>query len=421
MSINTVIRLAIKNLCINKMRFAQVMLSMVIGVAAIVVTCNTCRLMLNLMDTTWTPETFSVIHMYVNSRVGYKKQATIEDMERIAAENPEVIVSVSPYICDTSLVGNVRYGDKYYDKAFFIGVNEKYLDISVDEKLAEGRFIQHMDCNREQNVCVVSQKIADELMGGDALGKTLKVWGVNCTVVGVMRQNTAQYEDYIYLPYTNAKKITGDRISHGNLGNYYKNRFIVLANGVENIGNARTIVEQGMEELLDNEVDKDSWYLTCASQKFFHEQGKGAAYSTGFTFMLMAVIVLVVGGVGIMNVMLASVQERTKEIGIRKTFGATNKDIQRQFMAEAVITSLLGGVLGVVVGVILGFALPGFFGNISVDNTGVSYPASDLGTSMAAWPILLALGFAVLIGVIFGTYPAQRAAEMEIVDAINSD
>jgi len=394
---------------------------MVIGVAAIVLACNTSRLMVNLMERTWSPEAFSVMHMYVSTRVDYSKQATLEDMERIAAENSEVIVRVSPFIYDHTLMGNVRYGDKYYDKAGFIGVNENYLDIAVDEKLAEGRFIQNMDCRREQNVCVVSQKIANELMDGDALGKTLKVWGVNCTVVGVMQDSMSTDEDCIYLPYTNAKKITGDRISHGYYGDYYENRFIILANGVENIGNAYNTVVQEFEGLFDAEVNQNRWFLTCSSQRAFYERGKGAAYSTGFTFTLVALIIMLVGGVGIMNVMLASVQERTKEIGIRKAFGATNQDIQRQFMAEAVITSLLGGIVGVVLGVIISLALPELIPNYSVDNTGIIYSTADLGRSMAAWPILLALGFAVLIGVIFGSYPARQAAQMEIVDAINSD
>ena len=120
-------------------------------------------------------------------------------------------------------------------------------------------------------------------------------------------------------------------------------------------------------------------------------------------------IVLLVGGVGIMNVMLAGVQARTKEIGIRKAFGATNRNIQQQFALEAVITGLIGGLLGV---------LSGFFVVLFL----ILWTQSSFSYLYAAiWPVLVAVVITILIGWAFGTYPAKQAAKMEIVDAINSD
>ncbi len=411
---------AIRNLCVNKMRFAQTTLAMMIGVAAIVATGNICQVLLNLMEEIWNPESFSVMHMYIATRLELNRPITIEDMDEIAAKYPETIVAVSPFVYDHTLGGNIWYGDKCFDEAIFVGVNENYLNATPNEKLAEGRFIQYMDCRREQNVCVVSSDIANELMGGDALGKTLKIWGVNCTVVGIMEKSgRSNNEEHIYLPYTNALKITGERIGKGYLGDYYSNRFVLFANGVDNIGNARRAVEQEVSAIVGEEANIDKWFLTCASELFFYEAGKGGTYSLGFNLMLGASGVLLVGGVGIMNVMLASVRERTKEIGIRKAFGATNKDIQRQFMLEAIITSLLGGVVGVVLGEVASFAVPVLFDSISFDATGVTYPTAYLDIALSAWPILLALAVSVGVGMIFGTYPARQAAKIEPVVAIN--
>lgn len=415
---------AIRNLCVNKLRFVQAMLAVVIGTAAIVITCNTCHLLLNLVGEIWTPESFSVMHMYVASRLDYKRPVTIEDMNKIATKYPETIVAVSPYVFDSTVSNTIWYDNEYLKDASFVGVNENYLNASPNEKIAEGRFIQYMDCQRKQNVCVISNDIATEWLGDDAIGKTLKILGENFTVIGIMKKAGPGLEGRILLPYTSVNKFIGERINwkkDGYINDYYSNRFMLLANGVENIGNARRAVEREVSELLGEEVNKDRWFLTCASQLFFYEQGKGGIYTLGFELMMVAGIILVVGGVGIMNVMLASVQERRKEIGIRKAFGANEKDIKRQFMLEAVIIGLLGGVIGVVMGVLTSFAVPVLFDSINFDATGITYHTADLDISIAAWPILLGLAVAVGVSVIFGTYPAQQAAKMEIVDAINSD
>jgi len=410
-----------RSLCVHKVRFAQVMLSLIVGVAAIVVTCNTGRLMVQQVESSWTPDILSNINMYIDTRVDIDKRPTIEDLEKIAAANPDVIAGVSPYVCEPTMTGNVRYGDEYCKEAYFVGVNENYLNMMSIE-LEEGRFIQYMDCRRDQNVCVVSGDIANKLMGGNAVGKTLNIWGINFTVVGVMKEDSPDnvFNGLFYLPYTCAQKLIGDQISTGYQGaKYYVNRFEVKANGLENVGNVRSLIIDEMNKLLGTQhVD---WSLTSITYGTVKENIIGYCVKKSYNFMLMSFGVLLVGGIGIMNVMVAIVQERTKEIGIRKAFGATNKDISRQFRLEAVIVSLIGGLIGVVLGVILSFSVPWLIGDFAIGNDGVSYSASYLDISLAAWPILLALGSALIMGVIFGTYPAQQAAQMEIVDAINSD
>ncbi|MCI9044475.1 MAG: FtsX-like permease family protein [Peptococcaceae bacterium] len=410
---------AIRNLYVNKLRFAQVMLSLVIAVAAVIVICNTCRLMVQQVETSWTPDILSNIDVYINTRVELDKRPTIENLDEIVKNNPDVLLGASPYITNHTMTGNVRYDNKYCKEAYFIGVNEKYADLE-NVNVQEGRFIQYMDCRREQNVCVVSGDIANKLMNGNAIGKTLNIWGINHTVIGVMEENSPDttFNGLIYLPYTSAQKIIGDRIQTGYQDEkYYVNRFQIKANGIENLGNARRLIIDAMNELLG----ENNWSLTFASYLTLKGDIKGFVISQAFYYMLVVFAVLIVGGVGIMNVMLASVQERTKEIGIRKAFGATNKDIQRQFMLEAVITSLIGGLIGVVLGVILSFSIPWLVSDMTIGNSGMSYSTSYLEISLAAWPILLALGVSVGVGIIFGNYPAQQAAKLEPVAAINSD
>ncbi len=416
MNVEQIFRTAVRNLLVNKMRSVQVMLSMVVAVAAVIVVCNTCRLMVQQVESSWTPESLSNTNMYIDSRVDLNKRPTIDDLQKIADANPDIILGVSPYVTDHTMTGNVRYGDKYYKEAYFIGVNEQYADMHL-MNVADGRFIQYMDCRSEQNVCVLSGKTADELIGENAVGKTLSIWGFNYTVIGVLDDET---EGLIYLPYTCADKIVGDRIQTGYQGDkYYVNRFEVKANGIDNISNVRQLVQEAMDKLLGS--DKGNWSLNFTSYQFVKEEIIGYAVSQTYNYLLMALFVSLVGGVGIMNVMIASVQERTKEIGLRKAFGATENDIKRQFRLEAVITSLLGGLLGVAFGVILSFSVPWLVSDMTVGNTGMTYSTAWLDIGISAWPILLGLGLALLVGVVFGTYPAQQAAKMEPVAAINAD
>lgn len=409
---------AARNLLVNKMRFIQSIMSLVVAVAAVIVICNTCRLMVQQLEASWTPEILSNIDMYINTRVDFNKRPTIEDLEKIAKNNPDIISTVSPYVLDNSMGGNVRYGDKYCKEASFVGVNENYLDMMLI-KLESGRFIQYMDCNREHNVCVVSGDIANKIMNGNAVGKTLNIWGINFEVIGVMEDNSPRnaFDGLIYMPYTCAKKLIGEQIRTGYQNDkYYVNRFLIKANGIENIKGTSELIKNEMIKVLG--TNEAAWRLNFASFGSVKEDVKGYIIASAFKYMLFAFVVLIVGGVGIMNVMLASVQERTREIGLRKAFGATNKDIQRQFSLEAVITSLIGGLIGVLFGIMLSFSIPWLISDMTIGDQGISYSASYLDISLSIWPILLALAVSVGVGVIFGTYPAQQAAKMEIVDAL---
>ena len=405
---------AVRNLFANKWRFAHVLLSLVAAVAAVIVICNTGRLMVQQVESGWNPELFNNIDVQIGSRADLNRQATIEDLERIAAANPELILGVSPYVNDHTMTGNVRYGDKNYREAYFIGVNEQYADIDAIE-MQEGRFIQYLDCRREQNVCVVGTDIAENLLGGEALGKVLNVWGYNYTVIGVMDDGTP---GLFYIPYTCAQKIVPEKLWSGYQNNkYYYNRFTVRASAADKVKEVAALITAEMNELFGE--GRYTWSLNLMSYLGLKEQIRGYVISTAFNYMLIVFLVLFVGGLGIMNVMLAAVQARTQEIGLRKAFGATNRDIRRQFRLEAVLTSLLGGLLGVALGVILSFSLPWLISDFAIGKTGMSYSTSYLDISLALWPILLALGLSVSVGVIFGTYPAQQAAKLEPVVAIN--
>ena len=414
---------AIRSLLVNKIRFVQATLTMVVAVAGVVLTLCISSSLLNSNKLEDEAYSSSLLMVDVMTNVDLSKQIMPADVEQVAKDNPDVIKAVSPVVY-FDLQDGVRYGDKAPESAFLEGVGAQYLDMMPIFTLQEGRFLQPMDISREQRVCVIGNQIANELMGGDALGKELKIWGENYTVVGVLDviQSANQPEDEtceICIPYPNAKKMVGQRTTSYNYNSMYDDRYYVDANGEENMYNAILAVEDMMEERTGMKKGA-AWQLWVTAIQSLSGSIKDAIFYGTSLAMVGAIIILLVAGVNIMNVMQGVVQERTKEIGIRKAFGASNEDIKKQFIFESAVISLLGGSIGIIIGLFGSYATCVLAVPISVAR-GVYYRPSLDYMDLPILPILAAVGFSVLIGVIFGTYPAQQAAKMEIVDAINSD
>ena len=214
------------------------------------------------------------------------------------------------------------------------------------------------------------------------------------------------------IPHTILKRLQGEITTpmqsfDGYNGEFYVDTYYMKAKGVENIGNAKLAAVTMLEDKL-GKLNRD-WYYVSASYQYFEESAKNSIYETLALFTMFIVVLLIVGGVGIINVMLATVQARTKEIGIRKAFGASNQDIKRQFLTEAVLISLLGGLLG------CGFGIFGTYIGCWLTRTPISF------LQFSILPFAIALLVTVCVGVLSGTYPAQQAAKLEPVAAINSD
>ena len=414
--------MAVRNLCVNKVRFAQAMLCMVLGVAGVVFTFGVSSSLLNYSKLEDEEYNSTLLQMHVMTNTDLSKRITPADMAQAAMDNPDIINAVSPYVY-FDVEGGVRYGTRTPDRVDLYGVGEQYIDMLPVLQIQEGRFLQPMDISREQRVCVVGESIAHDLIGGEALGETLKIYGEDYKVIGVLRP-APKHDEYnwvVYLPYANAKKIVGQRITPNYDYNctMYIDKYFVDANSVENMYNAQLAVEEMIANRLDREKGA-AWQDLTVSFRFLSESINDTIIVGAYQLMLLVVVILIVGGVGIMNIMQAVVQERTREIGIRKAFGATAEDIRRQFILESTVISLLGGVAGIVLGLIGTYAACIYGLQVSVAR-GVYYSPELATMELPVLPVLAAVGASVAVGIVFGTYPAQQAAKMEIVEAINSD
>jgi len=273
-------------------------------------------------------------------------------------------------------------------------------------KVEQGRLLTDGDLKGGQNVAVIGPKIAENLFGNsDPLGKRISVGEQKFTVVGVLKglggMMGTQMDRMIYVPYTVAKTMTSK-------GQYVDYISLQAAGNVE-------LAEEDIKSLLRQRHDLDNPEDDPDKDDFIARSFEQAMDIVGTVTLsitiflgLIAGISLVVGGIGIMNIMLVSVSERTKEIGLRKAVGARRKDILLQFLVEAVALTLLGGLIGIVGGGFFGFLLTRlaakFLGSLSF--------ALTIGS------VVLALGMAVGTGLIFGLYPALRAARLSPIEAM---
>ena len=410
---------SLKSLLVNKIRCLQVMICMVAGVAGVVTLLNIVQPMFDVMDWVFnkynSPDT---IHFAVMTNVNNANRLNIEDMRQFVDDNPDIIEAISPHIIstlnlsikfDAGLDKETNY-EKYGGYHVF-GVDENYMQTMSGLSLAAGRFFRPMEIDREQKVCVVGNSV-DEDFNNKSLGSNIRIWGEDYKVIGVFDFSAADYNLCVMIPHTILKRLQGEITTpmqsfDGYNGEFYVDTYYMKAKGVENIGNAKLAAVTMLEDKL-GKLNRD-WYYVSASYQYFEESAKNSIYETLALFTMFIVVLLIVGGVGIINVMLATVQARTKEIGIRKAFGASNQDIKRQFLTEAVLISLLGGLLG------CGFGIFGTYIGCWLTRTPISF------LQFSIVPFAIALLVTVGVGLLSGTYPAQQAAKLEIVDAINSD
>jgi putative ABC transport system permease protein len=279
------------------------------------------------------------------------------------------------------------------------GVTPEYVSIRRWE-LAEGDFFTHWHVERAAHVCVLGHTVARELFGfNDPLGEIIIVQGVACRVIGIMESKGASswgrdQDDIIFMPVTTVlRKIIGkDYIRQILIETPDRNSALKIKDNIRDLMRAR--------HRLEPYQDDDFRIHTRA------DLAEASEVSTRvFTWLLgsIASVSLLVGGIGIMNIMLVSVTERTREIGIRMALGARHRDVLAQFLFEALLLSCAGGLLGVFVGIGAATAI----GNLS-----------DLPVFITSWSIAVAFMFSVIVGIVFGLYPAQKAANLRPAEAL---
>lgn len=386
-------KLAMKSIWSNKMRSFLTMLGIIIGVASVIILVSLVNAYMSYMTDSFS--SMGTNQITVNMINLSSRSVSDEEMYEFYSEQGEVFDEISPMV---SISGAIKHGNDSMTSTSITGVSEAYLSIKGWE-LQYGRNLQYGDMTGRHKVCVIGTYVADELYGSaeNAYGETLKINGYAFTIVGVAAQQEDEMEeggtdDFVWMPYTRAVKMA----RNSNINNYVFT--------VSDLSQATAAKSQIESFLYERFKDEDLYAVTAMSEMLDELNSMIAMVSAGLGGI--AGISLLVAGVGVMNIMLVSVTERTREIGIRKALGARKSVIMQQFVIEAAVTSSLGGIIGIILGSVVTSAV-GKLAELSATPT----PAA----------VLVSFGVSVGIGLMFGYMPANRAAGLNPIDALRGD
>ena len=400
-------RQAIQNVWSNKLRTFLTMLGIIIGVMAVIVIVGLGNGMTKSMRDSFSALGTNTLSIQVWGHGS--RTVPVEEIYKLPQEFPDLLQSVSPQI-DYSGSGSLKIGTTTYRWSTVSGVDENYTSIK-NYTIAQGRGLQYMDIKDNKQVCVIGDYLNRVGYGGNGLGQTLKIGADKFRIVGVLAPKVSNAEmqqgsddDCVYLPYTTVMRLT----SQSSVRNY-----TAIMMDESRADEAKTAVENQLKELLGTE---DGYYVYSASE--WLEEMNNMINMVIVVLTGIASISLLVGGIGIMNIMLVSVTERTREIGIRMAIGARKRDIIGQFLVEASVVSCCGGVIGIVFGCFLSAVL----GNLLLAKTQNSYmPTVEQFTVLpSAGLVIGAFLFSALLGIIFGLYPANKASNLQPVDALRT-
>jgi len=400
------IREALKSLNGNKLRTGLTMLGIVIGVAAVVSMLAVGEGAESSITDTIEGMGTNLLFISVDNDVTNPEPLTLSDAEVLAdPENASYISMVAPTVSDNkeiSFSGNSM-------TTSITGLTPEYATVR-NETIEVGRFITDEDVDESATVVVIGMDIVDELFDGtiaDALGSKLRITNNLYQVVGILESSggtgMGSSDGQVYVPISTANTRLITRSSAYD----EVNMIYVSALNSEVMDEATdeiTSLLRAQHKLTGDDEDDFSVF----SQETFTE---AATEITGIMKVFLggiAAISLLVGGIGIMNIMLVSVIERTKEIGLRKAVGARDKDIMMQFVVESLIIGFAGGLIGV----LFGWGISSVIDNVA---------GSTLNAKMSWDAILLSVTFSITVGLVFGIYPAQRAAKLEPVEALRTE
>lgn len=334
-----------------------------------------------------------------------RKPLTQDDANAIVAQSATVrdvaTVAVNIGSWGTGFDDNMIYKDKNYRHALTDGVTTNYAEIA-NVKLKAGRWLNEMDDYERRNVLVVGVNSVEALFNSDAddaVGKVIRMNGDSWLIIGVLEKREAGFfgeneEDRkIFMPFRTARKVAPTRDAVLHIAQAKSGFLNEAVQEIEGILRVRREVKTGEPNNFDVKTADD-----------FMKQFDGIIGGVGAAAIAISMLGLLVGGIGVMNIMLVSVTERTKEIGIRKAIGATKKAIVFQFLAEAMALTLLGGVIGVAL-------------SVGVSNLILAF-IPTLPAKIELWMIVTSLTVSVLIGLIFGVLPARKAANLDPIECL---
>ncbi len=390
MNIGQAFRLAGKSIVGSKMRSFLTMLGMIIGVASVIILVGLVQGVTNYILSTFADLGTNMVSVSVTNTD--TRKINVDEMYELADEYDSIFQGVNPSVSSRYTVKNGATSLT----STVTGVGEDYLTLNNID-LSSGRFIEYADIKNRYNGCIIGTYIVDELFEGNvSLGDTLKINGQVFNIVGILEEQAESEEgssdDCIYIPYSNATRLAGST----NISNY-----TFAAIDTEHVVQAEEILD---DFLYSKMKDEDLYTVTSMTELL--DMVKTMTNTLSSVLGGIAGISLLVAGIGIMNIMLVSVVERTKEIGIRKSLGAKKRDIMWQFVIEAGAISTLGGVTGIILGIVTTRVL----GNLL-----------DLEAAPTMGAILLAFGVSAAIGIGFGYMPANKAAKLNPIDALRNE
>ncbi len=432
------IKEAVTSIFSNKMRSVLTMLGIIIGISAVITITTIGSSIQTTLTSTLNSLGGNTVQVYVSARYpdndedwatweypdmkasDYVTQEMINELMETYPDEIKGVVA-NEYLGD----GQVRQDKEMYANVSVQGVTPEYVDFTK-LKILSGRNLTAEDGNGRKNVCLVADTMAAQYFGGDnPIGQQIAYTGsdgsiYNFTIVGVYEYNVALFgkvdvsvpekdrSTNLYIPVQTCLKLQGK-----NQTGYES--FNLVVNPLADINQANADVESFFEEkYADNKNFEVSTYNMSSDLGMINTVINVITIAVSG----IALISLIVGGVGVMNIMLVSITERTREIGVRMALGAKRSTIRMQFVIEAIVLCIFGGIIGILIGVLNGFLL-GKVAEFVIQNMYSDYAGYIImSVRPSVQAILLSLFFSMLTGVFFGYYPANKASKMEVIDAL---
>ena len=419
MGIGESVRVSLEGLRANKMRSLLTMLGIIIGIAAVIGILTVGNGLTGSITGSMSSLGATNITVFLQEKAGgmggmetilgvaspeEEDLITDEMLEALRQRYGEAVAGIS---VSASAGSGVARDGRLYANVSLTGINEEYLAVNNTDLLA-GRTIRQEDLDGRRSVCVVSDRLVENLYQGDAdaaLGDEVRVElngeYQSFRIVGIYEYDASMSISFsaeedvttsLYIPITTANHLAGSPEG-------YSTVTVQASAGTDSAAMAQSIREFLSRYYANNE----DYGVSAMAMSTMVESMSAIMDTLSIAISVIAGISLLVGGIGVMNIMLVSVTERTREIGIRKALGATNNNIRIQFVVESVIVCLIGGVIGILLGAVLGYV-----GSSLLSEACLPRPSY----------IALAVGFSMAIGVFFGYYPANKAACLDPIEAL---
>lgn len=388
MKINNIFEDAFKNIKSNKLRSFLTILGLVVGISSVILLVGIgSGASSNVTNQVSSLGTNTITIKINDSNYGFKYNELNEFLELDNIEN------ITP-LKNTSVLASKN--TQTSSNTSVIATDQHYLNV-MNLELDMGRNLSIIDIENKNKVCIIGSTTKETYFNmSNAINQTIKLNGDNYTVIGVLKENGetlgTSVDESIIIPFSTLTYLNSDS---------QINSLYLTVKDENKIDFAINIIENYVREKLDI---SDS-YFTVTSNSSMLEAMSNINDTLSLLLGGIASISLIVGGIGVMNVMLVSVSERTKEIGIRKSLGATKKDILIEFLIESLTLCLIGGIIGILLGIALG--------NLSI--------LLDFSFKISNFIIILSLSVSVIIGLIFGIFPAYKASLLNPIDALRTE